>query len=116
MGEKFYFVFLDDEQLNLLRFWIHTDNGRVVNFVVQYETFIKSEWHAVVRYDLAHNFFHRDIMNYKGEKEKYSLPIQNLKDANKSEKNTFRLIPSNFRNSYPGFLLFSLFSLNVFLL
>ena len=52
-----------------------------MNFVVQYETFLETDWHAVVRYDLAHNFFHRDIMNHKGEKEKQTLPIENLKDA-----------------------------------
>ena len=34
-----------------------------------------------VRYDLAHNFFHRDVMTPKGEKEKIAIPIDNLKDA-----------------------------------
>ncbi len=81
MGEKFYFVFLDNKELNRLRFWIYTDTRRVMNFVVQYETFINSEWHPVVGYDLAHNSFHRDVMYSKGKKEKYSIPIQNLKDA-----------------------------------
>ena len=35
--------------------------GRIVSFVVQYEAFIQGRWRAVVRYDTAHRFAHRDI-------------------------------------------------------
>lgn len=33
------------------------------------------------RYDCSHGFFHRDIINPKGEKTKQPIPIQNLNDA-----------------------------------
>jgi hypothetical protein len=36
--------------------------GRILNFVVQYETKIGDIWYPVVRYDTAHGFFHRDLM------------------------------------------------------
>jgi hypothetical protein len=36
---------------------------------------------GIVRYDCSHGFFHRDILNPKGEKVKQVIQIQNLKDA-----------------------------------
>ena len=50
-------------------------------FVVQYQTLLEDEWTAVVRYDLAHGFFHRDVMTPRGKKEKQSINITNLADA-----------------------------------
>ena len=35
--------------------------GRIVSFVVQYEALIQGEWKAIVRYDTAHRFAHKDI-------------------------------------------------------
>jgi len=37
--------------------------GRVIDFVVQYETFINKEWFPVVRYDNSHGFAHRDLLS-----------------------------------------------------
>ncbi|MBI2180810.1 MAG: hypothetical protein HYU31_08330 [Deltaproteobacteria bacterium] len=37
--------------------------GRIVSFVVQYEAFIEGQWKAVVRYDTAHRFAHKDILH-----------------------------------------------------
>ncbi|MBX9785391.1 MAG: hypothetical protein K2X48_19060 [Chitinophagaceae bacterium] len=81
MGEKYFFVLLDDSGTERLRIRIETAKGGVKYFVVQYETYINEDWTAIVRYDLAHGFFHRDVMNYKGEKEKQSITITNLEDA-----------------------------------
>jgi len=39
------------------------NKGRIVNFVVQYEARIQGRWRAVVRYDNAHRFAHRDILH-----------------------------------------------------
>ncbi len=89
MGEKFYFVFLDNEELNRLRFWIYTDTGRVMNFVVQYETFINSEWHPVVGYDLAHNSFHRDNV-FQRQKRK-------IFNSNSKFKRCFELCGTGFK-------------------
>ena len=49
--------------------------------MVKYETFLNGNWRAVVRYDIAHGFFHRDVMNSIGEKEKQAIDITNLEDA-----------------------------------
>jgi hypothetical protein len=81
MGEKYFFVLLDDFGLDRLRIRIETTRGGVKYFVVQYETVILDEWIAIVRYDLAHGFFHRDVMMPNGEKEKQSINIINLEDA-----------------------------------
>ena len=60
MGEKYYFILLDISGQDRLRVRIETTKGGVNYFVVQYETIINDEWVAIVRYDLAHGFFHRD--------------------------------------------------------
>ena len=49
---------------------LQIDGGRIVGFVVQYETFIAGEWKPVVRYDTAHGFAHKDILSPTGETEK----------------------------------------------
>jgi hypothetical protein len=81
VGEKYFFILLDEVGLDRLRIRVVTDRGRVKYFVVQYETTIHDEWIAIVRYDLAHGFFHRDVMLPTGEKEKQSINITNLEDA-----------------------------------
>ncbi|MEW6740295.1 MAG: hypothetical protein AB1325_10385 [Nitrospirota bacterium] len=57
------------------------DKGRVVFFRVQYETRIGDVWYPVVRYDTAHGFAHRDLLNLKGEIEKTPLFNQDFNDA-----------------------------------
>ena len=47
--------------------------GRIVSFVVQYEALISGEWRAVVRYDTAHGFTHKDIIRANGEVIKQPL-------------------------------------------
>jgi len=64
-----------------LRVKITVERGRVSDIVVQYEAKIKEKWHAIVRYDCSHGFFHRDVMSPKGEKDKQLIPIHNLQDA-----------------------------------
>lgn len=64
-----------------LRFRIITVKGRVTDIVVQYETVIHGRWHAVVRYDCSHGFFHRDILSAKGAETKQAIDIENLQDA-----------------------------------
>ena len=55
--------------------------GQVIDFAVQYETFINGEWFPVVRYDTPHGFAHRDILNIKAEKRKTPLFIADKNDA-----------------------------------
>jgi hypothetical protein len=49
----------------------------------QYESFINNNWVAIVRYDCAHGFFHRDVLMPNGDKEKKSIEIDSLKNASK---------------------------------
>jgi len=55
--------------------------GEVMEFAVQYETFINGKWFPVVRYDTSHGFAHRDLLNLKGEKRKAPLFISDKNDA-----------------------------------
>ncbi len=55
--------------------------GQVIDFAVQYETFINGEWFPVVRYDTSHGFVHRDILNIRAEKRKTPLFITDKNDA-----------------------------------
>lgn len=70
MGEK---QWLQDFETGLDRLRVHflTENGRVIAiFVVQYEAYIGGEWRAIVRYDEAHGFFHRDVLSPSGKQTK----------------------------------------------
>lgn len=57
------------------------DEGRIVQFTVQYETFITGEWKPVVRYDTAHGFAHKDLLSLTGETEKKTSLSSNYNDA-----------------------------------
>ncbi|MEW6416753.1 MAG: hypothetical protein AB1480_01370 [Nitrospirota bacterium] len=81
MGEKEFTKELTPDGDDRLRIKINTERGKIVDIVVQYESRVKEKWHPIVRYDCSHGFFHRDILNPKGEKIKQAIPINNLKDA-----------------------------------
>ena len=55
--------------------------GQVIEFSVQFETFINGEWFPVVRYDTSHGFAHRDLLNIKGIKRKTPLFATDNNDA-----------------------------------
>ena len=42
-------------------------SGKIIFFRVQYETKIGDNWCPVVRYDTAHGFAHRDLLNIHGK-------------------------------------------------
>jgi hypothetical protein len=52
--------------------------GRIISFVVQYEAFIQGQWRAIVRYDNAHRFAHRDILHPDGSSDKQPLTFPSL--------------------------------------
>jgi hypothetical protein len=47
----------------------------VVEFVVQLEIEIRTDWKAVVRYDTAHGFAHIDRYNLRGRTKKERLSM-----------------------------------------
>lgn len=46
---------------------------QVIEFMIQLEVYIRGEWRAVVRYDTAHGFAHRDTFHGDGITEKTPL-------------------------------------------
>jgi hypothetical protein len=74
---------LDNYGHNRIRVRLTTDNGDLTDIVYQYETFIDDQWIAIVRYDCAHGFFHRDVLYPNGDKEKQSIELDSLKSASK---------------------------------
>lgn len=58
-----------------------TVHGKVVRFVVQYETLVEGEWRPVVRYDTAHGFPHVDKVSPDGAVEKIPLLTTDLAEA-----------------------------------
>ena len=57
-------------------------NGRIRHFCVQLEVRIDGIWMPVVRYDTAHGFAHRDILDRKGNNiEKTPLFGMDYNDA-----------------------------------
>lgn len=58
-----------------------SEKGKIVFFRVQYETKINNIWYPVVRYDTAHGFAHRDIIDIKGVFKKTPLFNQDYNDA-----------------------------------
>lgn len=79
MAKKTYLYMLSDQDRKRHE---HTvDKGRVIGFVVQYEVLIENEWRPVVRYDTAHGFAHKDLINPDGSKEKMFLGAADLNEA-----------------------------------
>lgn len=58
-----------------------TVQGKVVKFVVQYETYLEGTWQPVMRYDTAHGFPHMDKVCPDGTVEKIPLLTADLAEA-----------------------------------
>ena len=81
MGKKEFTKELSPKGEDRLRIKLDVEKGKVIDVVVQYEAKIKDRWYSIVRYDCSHGYFHRDLLNLKGEETKQSIAIRNLKDA-----------------------------------
>ena len=81
MNKKEFFKYLDNSGYERIRMKIIIDSGIVTDMVVQYETYFNNKWIAIVRYDCAHGYFHRDILSPNKEKEKHTIVIKDLEDA-----------------------------------
>lgn len=77
MGEKFWIHDFETGQ-DRLRVHFMTEHGEVTSiFVIQYEALIDGKWRAIVRFDEAHGFFHRDVMSPTGEQQKIAHSTAN---------------------------------------
>ena len=74
MGEKEYIVYLDDVRQNWYRHFHRTERGGVIIFRIQYEVYITGKWQAIVRYDTAHGFPHKDVLHPDGTQTKEIFP------------------------------------------
>ncbi len=82
-----------------LRVRLNVERGRVNRFVLQYETVIGDTIYRVVRYDCAHGFAHRDLLDHRGvlveknwlvEQANLNDAFQEANDEIKTEWRTFR--------------------------
>ena len=74
MNEKSFLVLLGESVLDRYRLVCRVDKGRVTIFLVQYEALIDGEWRAIVRYDAAHGFPHRDLLHPNRPEDKTEFP------------------------------------------
>jgi len=51
---------------NVMHLRFVTERGRVVEFAVQYEANVDGVWYRVMRYDSAHGYPHRDVLDPQG--------------------------------------------------
>lgn len=70
MGEKEYIHYLSPSRLDRFRYYHSLERGRITRFRIQYEAFISGEWRAIVRYDTAHGWPHRDLLHPNGRQDK----------------------------------------------
>ena len=83
MKEIEFISLLDFQHLNRLRVRLITENGELTDVMYQFESFINNKWVAIFRYDCAHGFFHRDVIQPNGDKEKQLIEMDSLKSASK---------------------------------
>jgi hypothetical protein len=79
MARKTYIFMLTDTDRK--RHEHITEKNKVAEFVVQYEILFENKWIPVVRYDTAHGFAHKDLLNPDGSKEKIFLGEADCNDA-----------------------------------
>lgn len=70
MSDKEYVIHLSPELEDRFRYYHRLARGQIVRFRIQYEAFIEGEWKAIVRYDTAHGWPHRDILHPDGTQDK----------------------------------------------
>ena len=71
---------LTDRDRIRVEFTVRGKSVTVVD-VIQYETEIEDKWVPIIRYDMAHGFFHRDIMHPDGTQEKSRMAFRTLAEA-----------------------------------
>jgi hypothetical protein len=81
VNEKEFFIFLGNQLNDRIRVRFVKKVGEIIDLVIQYEALINGKWIAIVRYDCAHGFFHRDILHPNGDKEKKVIDAPDLKYA-----------------------------------
>lgn len=81
MNEKEFYLYLGVKLVDRIRVKFSKERGVILNLVLQYEAFLEENWRAIVRYDCAHGFFHRDILKPNGDQEKKIFEMPDLNTA-----------------------------------
>lgn len=101
MGREIEFLeTLSPREGDRLRVCAWIERGAVTSFVVQYEALLQEEWHAVVRYDTAHGFAHRDLMHPGRAAEKQPMIVADLNWAFTFAIQDIRLLWERYRAGY----------------
>jgi hypothetical protein len=64
--DKAWELQLDDSGQEWVRVHLWISGGQVTDFMVQYETTLAGKLAPVVRYDTAHGYAHRDVLDRQG--------------------------------------------------
>ena len=76
------------------------ERGKILFFRVQYETKIDEIWYSVIRYDTAHGFAHRDLLNFQGDVKKTPLFNQDFNDALTFAENDLKINWELYKNRF----------------
>lgn len=68
-----YIFYLSPQKTDRLRVDAYKEKNKILEFVVQYEAQILSNWYAIIRYDTRHGFAHRDLLHPDGSVDKEPL-------------------------------------------
>jgi len=71
--ETRYVINLSPDGKNRYRHYHVSEKGQIIEFRIQYEAYLEGRWRAIVRYDTAHGFAHRDVMHPNGTQTKTSF-------------------------------------------
>jgi hypothetical protein len=74
--------------------------GKITEFMVQYEIFVEGKWHGVVRYDTSHGYAHKDLIHADGQKEKVKLFLKDLNICLTYAENDLRGNWKNYRERF----------------
>lgn len=80
------------------------NRGRIVEFVVQFETFVDGRWKSVVRYDSSHGFPHRDLYDRRGRKVKAHEALKSCSTAEEALTFALQDINQNWQRYLDRFL------------
>ena len=70
MNERSYIIDLTPDGQNRYRHRHILEKKQIIEFSLQYEAYIDAQWYAIVRYDTALGFAHRDVMHPDGTEAK----------------------------------------------
>lgn len=100
MNEKSFLVLLGDSTTDRYRFYCRIENRQITVFLVQYEAFIDERWRAIVRYDTAHGYPHRDLLHPDGTATKTFYPNRSNAEVLTLGQEDIKRNWSIYRNGY----------------